>query len=96
MGPVNVSSCEGFLLMMKQVPGCKLVGAASYGASGNPQPADLGNGVTVFLPSWRGMGPDGVCFEGKGLAPDVAVKAAPDALRSRDPVLAAGLKWVRE
>jgi hypothetical protein len=35
MGPVNMSSCESFLLMMKQIPGCKLVGATSYGSSGN-------------------------------------------------------------
>jgi hypothetical protein len=40
-------------LMTKQVPGCKLVGGKSYGSSGNPKPTDLGNEVTVFLPSWK-------------------------------------------
>ena len=38
MGPVNMSSCEAFLLMMKQVPGCKLIGLTSMispGASAN-------------------------------------------------------------
>lgn len=54
-GPAVMSSCEAFLLMMKQVPGCKLVGENSYGGSGNPKPTDLGNGVTVFLPSWKDM-----------------------------------------
>jgi len=96
MGQVNMSSSEGFLLMMKQVPGCRLVGEPSYGASGNPLPTDLGNGVAVFLPSWKAMGMDGVCFEGKGIAPDVLVKAGADELRDRDPVLEAALKAVRE
>ena len=49
MGPVNVSSCEAFLLMMKQVSQCTLMGEKSYGSSGNPQPISLSNGVTVFF-----------------------------------------------
>ncbi len=96
MGPVNMSSCEAFLLMMKQVPSCKLVGENSYGSSGNPKPTDLGNGVTVFLPSWKAMRPDGTCFEGEGIAPDILVKTTEAALRSRDAVLEAALKWLRE
>ena len=62
MGPVNMSSCEAFLLMMKQVPKCRLIGARSYGSSGRPRPHDLGNGVTVYLPSWKALRPDGTCY----------------------------------
>ncbi len=94
MGPANMSSCEAFLLMMKQVPGCKLVGAASYGSSGNPKPVDLGNGVTVYLPSWKALRPDGTCFEGQGIAPDFAVKATPTELEAADPVLQAAVLLV--
>jgi len=94
MGPANMSSCEAFLLMMKQVPGCKLVGAASYGSSGNPKPVDLGNGVTVYLPSWKALRPDGTCFEGQGIAPDFAVKATPVELEAADPVLQAAVLLV--
>ena len=96
MGPVNMSSCEAFLLMMKQVPGCKLIGATSQGSSGNPKPTELGNGVTVYLPSWKAMRPDGTCFEGVGIAPDVRVVATQSQLASRDPVLEAALKLLRE
>jgi hypothetical protein len=96
MGPAVMSSCESFLLMMKQVPGCKLVGENSYGSSGNPKPTDLGNGVTVFLPSWKDMRPDGTCFEGEGIAPDILVKTTETELNSRDAVLEAALKWLRE
>ncbi|MHC4648740.1 MAG: S41 family peptidase, partial [Planctomycetota bacterium] len=76
MSRANMSSCEAFLLMMKQVPKCKLVGDRSYGSSGNPKSFDLGNGVTVWLPSWKALRPDGSCFEGEGIKPDVLVRTA--------------------
>ena len=91
MGPANMSSCESFLLMMKQVPGCTLVGERSYGSSGNPQPVDLGNGVTAFVPSWKDLQPDGTCLEGEGIAPDVEVKAGPTDFAASDPVLEAAV-----
>jgi hypothetical protein len=96
MGPANISSCEAFLLMMKQVPGCRLVGERSYGSSGNPKPVNLGNGVSVFLPSWKAMRPDGMCFEGEGIRPDVIAETSEVELISRDPVLEAALKLLRE
>jgi C-terminal processing protease CtpA/Prc len=95
MGPKNLSSCEAFLLMMKQVPQCKLIGEKSYGSSGNPQPIGLPNGVTVYLPSWRAMRPDGTCFEGEGIAPDIRVRAPAKVLEEQDPVLEAALEYLR-
>lgn len=89
-----MSSCESFLLMMKQVPNCKLIGEKSYGSSGNPKPYDLGNGVTVWLPSWKDLGPDGVCLEGQGIEPDIVVRASAQDLRVRDPVLEAAVRWI--
>lgn len=93
MGTANVSSCESFLLMMKQVPGCKLIGEPSGGSSGNPKPQVLSNGVTVFLPSWRDMLPDGTILENRGVAPDIAVgfNSKPDS----DPLIEAALKSLR-
>ena len=91
-----MSSCEAFLLMMKQVAGCKLIGQKSYGSSGNPKPHELGNGVTVYLPSWKAMRPDGTCFEGEGIKPDIAVKTSAIELGDRDPVLESALKFLRE
>lgn len=95
-GPVVMSSCESFLLMMKQVPDCKLVGGKSYGSSGNPKPVELSNGVTVFLPSWKDLRADGTCFEGEGIAPDIEVKAVPNAFEQADPVLTAALTYLRK
>ena len=95
-GPVVMSSCEAFVLMMKQVPNCKIIGEPTQGSSGNPKPHDLGNGVTVYLPSWKAMLPDGTCFEGKGIRPDVLIKARPDQITTKDPVIEAALKELRK
>jgi hypothetical protein len=96
MGPCCMSSCENFLLMMKQVPNCVLVGEKSYGASGNPQPYALSNGVTVYLSSWKGLLLDGTCFEGQGIAPDIQVRARPADFERQDPVIDAALRTLRK
>ncbi|KPK50768.1 MAG: hypothetical protein AMK72_01320 [Planctomycetes bacterium SM23_25] len=72
-----MSSCESFLLMMKQVPGSRLLGARSYGSKEDPKPHDLGNGVTVYLPSWQDLMPDGKLLESVGVEPDVTVATRP-------------------
>lgn len=95
MGQACVSSNESFLLMMKQVPGCKLIGERSRGSSGNPKEHALPNDVIVYLPSWRDLRPDGTCFEGEGIAPDIEVKTQDKDFHSSDPVLDAALKYLR-
>lgn len=96
-GPYVMSSAEGFLLMMRQVEKAKLIGANSFGSSGNPMPHELGNGVTVMLPSWQAMLPGGEVFEKVGIAPDIEVKTEPDDFeKSRDPVLEAAIGWLQE
>jgi len=95
-GPAVMSSCEAFLLMMKQVPNCKLVGLPSHGSSGNPKPYNLGNGVTVFLPSWKVLRLDGTCFEGEGIKPDIIVETTQSELLAKDVVLDAALELLRK
>jgi hypothetical protein len=95
-GRYVMSSCEAFLLMMRQVPDCKLVGEASYGASGNPKPHPLPNGVTVYLPSWQALDAQGEPFEGKGIQPDIEVKTERKDFAERDPVLDAALEYLRK
>jgi hypothetical protein len=96
MGQGTVSSCESFVMMMKKNPRCTLIGDYTAGASGNPQPVDLGNGVTVYVPSWKDMDLGGVCFEGKGVAPDHKVMVDPMHSRLPDPVIAAALQLLRK
>lgn len=89
-----MSSCEAFLLMMRQVPNCKLIGGSSYGCSGNPKPAALANGVTVFLPSWEAMDADGKAFEGRGIPPDINVPWKDPGIA--DPVIERALTFLNE
>ena len=92
MGPVNMSSCEAFLLMMRQA-GAALMGEKSYGSSGNPKPVRLANKVTVFLPSWVALTPDGEPFEGKGISPDVHIEF-PDESEA-DPLINAAIELLK-
>lgn len=96
MGRANMSSCEGFLLMMKQGRDVTLLGSKSYGSSGNPKPFELENGVIVNVPSWKAMRPDGTPFEGEGLLPDIKIKVSPDRLKTGDPIIERALKRLRE
>jgi len=90
-----MSSAESFLMMLKVCPSATVVGAPTYGSSGNPKPAALSNGVTVYLPSWKALLPDGTVLEGKGVSPDVLVDPPQDAFRTGDPVLAKALEAAR-
>jgi carboxyl-terminal processing protease len=89
-GPLIMSSAESFLLMMR-VAGATLVGGRSRGSSANPQPVDLGNGITLMVPSWRALLVDGTCFEGVGIAPDVEVPVTAAEVAAGDKVIDAGV-----
>jgi hypothetical protein len=96
MGPTNMSSCEAFLLMMKQAPHAILVGTESYGSSGNPVSHQLLAGFAVMLPSWQALRADGTMFEGEGIAPHIHIDATPEQLQTDDPVLREALLRLRD
>ena len=90
-----ISSNEAFVLMLRQARDCTVVGERTFGSSGNPKPHELPNGVTVLVPSWECLRPDGTCFEVEGLAPDVPIEVDPRVLASRDPILERALELAR-
>ena len=94
-GPKVASSAESFVLMMKHGANAKLIGDVTKGSSGRPMPHQLGNGVTVYLPSWEDQLPDGSVLEGRGVRPDVVIKTTPRDLEESDAVLEAALKVLR-
>ncbi|MCA9255721.1 MAG: hypothetical protein KDA33_08775, partial [Phycisphaerales bacterium] len=96
MGPANLSSCESFLLMMKQGSRVKCFGGVSGGSSGNPKLHKLPNGVEFFIPSWKDYLPDGTLLEGKGVDPDVRIETKASDFEDGDPVLDAALKALRK
>ncbi|MBX3394895.1 MAG: hypothetical protein KF841_05970 [Phycisphaerae bacterium] len=87
MGPNNMSSCESFLLMMKQAKGVTLVGGKSSGSSGNPKALTLENDVTMFIPSWKDFMADGGVLEGVGIKPDIVVRVKPNEIEKGDPII---------
>lgn len=95
ISPYVMSSNEAFVLMMKQARDCLVVGQPTYGSSGNPKPFELGNDVTVFVPSWQAMRPDGTVFEGEGIEPDEFVPCTASDLERRDPILEKALELLR-
>ncbi len=96
IGPAVMSSAESFVLMLKQAEQAVLIGAPTRGSSGNPKPHELPNGVTVFVPSWQDMLPDGQVLEGRGVRPDMEVFAKPADFKDGDPVLERALAVLRE
>jgi carboxyl-terminal processing protease len=95
IGPGCVSSGEGMAQMLRAIPGVTFVGAPTRGASGNPGPVDLPNGLSVWFSRWVNELPDGTAFENRGVAPDVAVAFSKDS-PSGDAVFDAGVKLLRE
>ena len=81
--------------MLRQADDCTVVGQPTYGSSGNPKSHELPNGVTLVVPSWQALRPDGTCFEGEGLAPDVEVAVETEQLQRRDPILEKALEMLR-
>lgn len=92
IGPACMSSNESFILMMRRPGVRETFGQGTWGSSGNPKPHDLGQGVRVYLPSWRDLLPDGSALEGVGITPDHPVDWARG---DTDPVLDAALAWLR-
>ena len=74
IGPGAVSSAEGFAMMMKALDHCHTIGLATRGASGNPAPVTLPNGVEVWFSRWIAMEMDGTPIEDRGVMPDNKIR----------------------
>jgi C-terminal processing protease CtpA/Prc len=74
IGPGCVSSGEGFALMMKSLEQVTLIGQPTRGASGNPQPVLLSNGVRVWFSRWSSLELDGTPIEMRGVTPETLVQ----------------------
>jgi carboxyl-terminal processing protease len=95
-GRCTMSSAESFALMMAQCPQVVTMGDTSAGSSANPRRLELACDITVNLPRWMDLDPDGKPIERIGIAPDVPVEAAPDSFTDEsDPVLKAALERLR-
>ena len=95
-GQKTMSSAESFVLMLAQCPQVTTLGDRTAGSSANPRRHEI-QGVTVNLPRWLDLDPQGKPIDGVGVAPMVPVKAsAKDFTADRDPVLEAALEFLRK
>jgi hypothetical protein len=96
-GQKTLSSAESMALMLAQCPQVTTMGDRTGGSSGNPRLIELAVGITVNLPRWLDMDPDGHPIERAGIAPDVPIATKPeDFTETRDPVLEAALERLRK
>ncbi len=61
-------------MMMKANPNCTLIGQPTRGASGNPAPVELRDGVTFGIRDGNSCCTDGTPIEGVGVQPDILVE----------------------
>jgi hypothetical protein len=96
-GRKTLSSAESMALMFAQCPQVTTMGDWSGGSSANPRCLELDCGITVNLPRWLDMDPEGHPIEHVGVKPEVVIKAASEDFSSEksDPVLEAALKRAR-
>jgi len=91
------SSCEDFLMPLKESKRARILGQASYGSTGQPYMVNFDGGITFRVSTRRVYFPDGSPFEGVGIAPDVEARPTLDDLRhGTDSVLAKALEMARE
>jgi Peptidase family S41 len=96
-GQRTMSSAESFLLMLAQAPQVTTLGDRSAGSSANPRRLDVAGRITVNLPRWLDMLPDGTPLDEKGVPPDVAVDAPAKSMSdTSDGVLQAALDRLRK
>lgn len=97
MGQLCMSSNESFVAMMGECPQVTTMGDHTCGSSGNPKMLDLPAGVTVSLPQWIDLLPDGTPLDERGVRPDVPFEPGHDAFTGeRDDLLTAALERLRK
>jgi carboxyl-terminal processing protease len=97
IGPRTFSAAEDFVVPLHASGRAVLVGERTGGSTGQPLPFSLPFGVRGRICTKRDTYPDGREFVGVGVIPDVEVGVRRAAAASgRDPVLARGIKVLRE
>lgn len=98
IGQGCASSNESFISAMNELPQVTLVGDRTAGSSGNPTFVELNLPVkvSISIPQWIDLLPNGTPLEKEGIKPDVFVKTSKeDFSRDNDPVLKKGLELLR-
>jgi carboxyl-terminal processing protease len=94
-GPATYSAAEDFLVAWKNSGRGKIIGEPSGGSTGQPLSFALPGGGTARVCTKKDMFPDGAEWVGKGIEPDILVRATvADVQAGRDPVLNRALAYL--
>ena len=92
-----MSSAESLVHMLACCPQVVTMGDRTAGSSGNPRVVDAGAGITVSLPRWLDLSPDGKPLDTVGIQPQIRIPARlEDFTDEKDPVLQAALEHLRK
>jgi carboxyl-terminal processing protease len=75
--PTTGSAAESFTIALRVLPHVTIVGEPTHGILSDTLEKRLPNGWTAWLSNEIYESPDGDCFEGSGIPPDVSVEARP-------------------
>jgi tetratricopeptide (TPR) repeat protein len=67
------SAAEGFTLAMRVLPHVTVVGEITGGACSSQYPERLPNGWTLWVSYKKELDPDGICWDGIGIPPDLRI-----------------------
>ncbi len=96
-GQKTMSSAESMALMLAQCPQVTTMGDRTAGSSANPRRLEYPCGITVNLPRWHDMDPEGKPVEHAGILPEVRLDLpAEEFTATEDPVLEAALERLRK
>lgn len=94
-GRKTLSSAESMALMFAQCPQVTTMGDFTGGSSANPRLVECPGGITVRMPTWLDMDPDGRPIEHVGIRPDRVIDAKPEEFTpEKDPVLEAAFEFL--
>jgi carboxyl-terminal processing protease len=96
MGQRCMSSNESFISMMNGAPNVTTMGDHTCGSSGNPVVIQLPLGITVTVPRWMDLLPDGTPLDERGIEPKIKFVSQPGAFEGlRDDLLAEALNRLK-
>jgi len=90
------SSCEDFVMPLKESHRAVIVGDRTYGSSGQPITRKISDDITYRVSAKRMFFANGAPFEGVGIEPDIKVIPTLQQIRANeDPVLKKALELAR-
>lgn len=97
IGRRTASAAEDFLIMADEIDHLETMGEPTHGSTGQPLSLELPGGGSARISAKRDFYPDGREFIGRGIQPDILVKATVEDIRSgRDTVLERALDYMAQ